>query len=121
VLVENYKDITILGDRWYINKYLSPDLKTEKGIQLIFMKRDNAKNPHPKWVRQHIFRLRRRIETTFSQLTEQLNINKVLSKSLLGLITRLRTKILAHNLCYSINQILGNNINLGHIKELIFG
>ncbi|WP_353097795.1 IS982 family transposase, partial [Tissierella praeacuta] len=51
-LVESYKDITILGDRGYINKYLSPDLKTEKGIQLIFMKRDNAKNPHPKWLRQ---------------------------------------------------------------------
>ncbi|SUP02350.1 Uncharacterised protein [Tissierella praeacuta] len=27
----------------------------------------------------------------------------------------------AHNLCYSINHMLGNNINLGHIKELIFG
>jgi IS5 family transposase len=120
-LVESYNHITILGDKRYINKYLSPDLKTEKGIQLIFMKRDNAKNPHTKWLRQHVFKLRRRIETTFSQLTDQLNNNKVLLKSLLGLVTRLRTKILAHNLCYSINKILGNNINLGHIKELIFG
>ncbi len=85
------------------------------------MKRDNAKNPHPKWLRQHIFKLRRRIETTFSQLSGQLNINKVLTKSLLGLISRLRTKILAHNICYSINQMLGNNVNLEHIKELIFG
>ncbi len=85
------------------------------------MKRDNAKNSHPKWLRQHIFKLRRRIETIFSQLAGQLNINKVLSKSMLGLIARLRTKILAHNLCYNINQMLGNDVNLGNIKELIFG
>ncbi|MBU5257613.1 IS982 family transposase [Tissierella praeacuta] len=120
-LVETYEHITILGDKGYANKHLSPDLETEKEIQLLFMKRDNAKNPHPKWLRQNIFKLRRRIETTFSQLATQLNINKVLTKSMLGLITRLRTKILAHNLCYSINHMLGNNINLGHIKELIFG
>lgn len=85
------------------------------------MKRDNAKDPHPKWLRQQIFKLRRRIEITFSQLAEQLNINKVLTKFLLGFIARLRTKVLAHNLCYSINKILGNNISLGHIKELMFG
>ena len=41
------------------------DLETEKGIQLLFMKRDNAKNPHPKWLRQYIFKLRRRIEPLF--------------------------------------------------------
>ncbi|NMA83603.1 MAG: transposase [Epulopiscium sp.] len=48
-------------------------------------------------------------------------INKVLAKSLWGLITRLRTKILAHNLCYFIHTLLGRNINIGNIKELIFG
>lgn len=120
-LVDTYKSITIIGDKGYINKYLSPDLEVEKGIQLIFMKRNNCKDPYPKWLRQYIFKIRRRIETTFSQLTEQLNINKVLAKSLWGLITRLRTKVLAHNLCYCINRILGKDINLGQIKELIFG
>lgn len=120
-MVETYEHITILGDKGYANKHLPLDLETEKGIQLLFMKRDNAKNLHPKWFRQHIFKLRRRIETTFSQLVGQLNINKVLTKSMLGLIARLRIKILAYNLCYSINQMLGNDINLGHIKELIFG
>ena len=40
------------------------------------------KNPYPKPSLQLIFKIRRRIETTFSQLTEQLNINTVLAKSL---------------------------------------
>ncbi|MGJ0845321.1 hypothetical protein ACR77J_01410 [Tissierella praeacuta] len=38
------KEVTDLKD---FNKHLSPDLETEKVIQLLFMKRDNAKNPHP--------------------------------------------------------------------------
>lgn len=85
------------------------------------MKRDNSKKHHPKWFRQLIFKRRRRIETTFSQLTEQLNINKVLSKSLWGLTSRIRTKISAHNLCYFINKLLGKKLNVVNIKELIFG
>lgn len=39
-LVEAYEHITILEDKGYANKYLSRDLETEKGIQLLFMKRD---------------------------------------------------------------------------------
>ena len=120
-LADTYKYIIIIGDKGYISKTLSPELKSEKGIHLIFMKRDNCKDPHPKWLRQKIFKLRRRIETSFSQLTEQLNLNKVLAKSLWGLISRLRTKILAHNLCYCINILLGKKVNIGHIKELVFG
>ncbi|MFT9494171.1 IS982 family transposase [Anaerosolibacter sp.] len=120
-LTETYKAIAIIGDKGYINKYLTPDLKAEKEIELIFMQRNNSKNPYPKQIRQCIFKVRRRIETTFSQLTEQLNINRVLTKSKLGLTSRLRTKVLAHNLCYFINKLLGKNINLGHIKELVFG
>lgn len=120
-LVDTYNSITIIGDKGYTSKHLPSQLQSEKGIHLIFMKRDNCKDPYPKWLRQHIFKLRRRIETTFSQLTEQLNINKVLAKSLWGLMTRLRIKVLSHNLCYFINMLLGKDINLGHIKELIFG
>lgn len=56
-----------------------------------------------------------------SQLTEQLNISKILAKSLLGVIARLETKILAHNLCYFINIAQNNIENMRKIKGLIFG
>ena len=70
-------------------------------------------------VRQLIFKFRRKIETSFSQLTEQLNIETVRAKSLWGLITRLNTKVLAFNLCFYINKLIGN-INLSKNKNLIF-
>nr|WP_158534775.1 hypothetical protein [Romboutsia maritimum] len=56
-----------------------------------------------------IFKIRRRIETSFSQLSEQFNINQVLPKTLRGLHTRIALKI------------LGNEDSVGKIKYLIFG
>ena len=67
------------------------------------MKRNNSKSQFPQPLRQLIFKARRRIEISFSQLTEQLNLNKVKAKSLWCLITRLRTKILGHNIWIMIS------------------
>lgn len=120
-LLESYYSATVIGDKGYINKTLSPELKKEKDVDLVYIKRDNSKNPYPKNFRQLVFKARRRIETSFSQLCEQLNIEKVKSKTLLGLMTRIRTKVLSHNLCYFINRALGKETDLGRIKHLIFG
>jgi hypothetical protein len=59
------------------------------------------------------------IETVGSQLSCQLNIQKVLAKSKLGFTARIKTKILAHNLCCFVNKALGRDIS--RIKELVFG
>lgn len=83
------------------------------------LKKDNDKTQFSKEFRQLIFKQRRRVETSASQLTEQLNIETVKAKSMLGLITRIHTKVLAFNLCFYINKLLGN-MHLSKIKNLIF-
>ena len=118
-LVENRSNLTILGDKGYVSDALTQELK-EKGNCLMALKRSNSKNDFPKSVRQLIFRLRRRIETVFSQLSEQLNAERVLAKSFQGLCTRLVNKILAHNLCLVLNRLFGKTCELGKIKQLIF-
>lgn len=120
-LLESYDSITVLGDKGYINSNLSPELKHEKNIDLLPLQRKNSKHQYSKTLRQIIFKLRRRIETTASQLAEQLNIEKVLAKSLWGLTTRIKTKVLAYNLCHFMNRILGKTSDLAKIKDLIFG
>lgn len=120
-LISSYRSITVLGDKGYISEKLAMQLKHLNNIDLLYMKKNNSKSQYPKPLRQLIFKLRKRIETSFSQLTEQLNINRVKAKSLWGLITRLRTKILGQNLCYFINKCLGKHIDLSQIKQLIFG
>lgn len=85
------------------------------------MKRENSKIQLPKTFRQLVFKVRRRIETSFSQLSQQLNIQRVLAKSNWGFISRIKNKILAHNICYLINKALNITVNVAKIKELIFG
>ena len=118
-LCEKYN--SIISDKGYVNKRLTPELKLKKDINLLFLKRENSKENYQKEIRQLIFKVRRRIEASFSQLTEQLNLNKVKSKSMLGFITRTSIKVLSHNISFLINKLMGKNDSLSKIKELVFG
>lgn len=115
----NHLCLTVLDDKGYTGEQLWEDMQ-EKGICLMSLKPSNHKNNWPKEVRQVIFRFRRRIETVFSQLSEQLNAEKVLAKSFRGLCTRLQNKILGHNLCMAFNSIFREPCDIGKIKHLIF-
>lgn len=118
-LAENHLQVTILGDKGYTGENLLQDMH-EKGICLMSLKPSNYKNNWPTEIRQLIFRFRRRVETVFSQLSEQLNAEKVLAKSFHGLCTRLQNKILGHNLCMAFNSVFGEQCDIGKIKHLIF-
>lgn len=118
-IAESQSDLVILGDKGYVGENLMLEMK-EQGICLLALKRSNSKINWPKSFRQLIFKLRRRVETVFSQLSEQLNAERVLAKSFQGLCTRLSNKILAYNLCLALNRIFHETCELGKIKQLIF-
>jgi flagellin-specific chaperone FliS len=84
------------------------------------LKRSNSKTNWPKEVRQLIFKQRRRVETVFSQLSGQLNAERVFARSFQGLYTRTSNKILAYNLCLALNSIFSETCELAQIKKLIF-
>lgn len=119
-LCDKYKSISIAGDKGYVNKRLTPELKVERDINLLFLKRGNSKDNYQKDIRQLIFKARRRIETSFSQLAEQLNLNKTKSKSMLGFIARTSIKASAHNILFLINKLIGNEDSIYKIKRLVF-
>ena len=118
-LAENHLGLVILGDKGYTGRILWEDMK-QQGVCLMSLKPSNYKENWPREVRQLIFRFRRRVETVFSQLTEQTNAERVLAKSFRGLCTRLQNKILGHNLCMAFNSIFREPGDIGKIKELIF-
>ena len=99
----------ILGDKGYSGKALFQDMKS-KDICLLSLKPSNYKENWSKETRQLIFRFRRRVETVFSQLSEQFHAERVLAKSFHGLCTGLVNKILGHNLCMAFNSIFHKNI-----------
>ena len=121
-LIETYRRLLwVIGDKGYISARLADELRDEKGVSLIYMKRDNSRDQYPKGFRQFIFKIRRRIETSFSQLAEQFNAETTKAKSLCGLNVRLHTKILAFNVCLLLNQMLGLPLQeQARIKSLIF-
>lgn len=118
-MVGGQSGLVILGDKGYVGQNLIKEM-SDQGICLMALKRSNSKADWPKPVRQLIFQLRRRVETVFSQLSEQLHAERVLAKSFQGLCTRLVNKILAYNLCLALNSIFHETCELGRIKQLIF-
>ena len=118
-MVDGQSGLVILGDKGYVGDNLTKEMSDQE-ICLMALKRSNSKANWPKPVRQLIFQLRRRVETVFSQLSEQLHAERVLAKSFQGLCTRLVNKILAYNLCLALNSIFHETCELGRIKQLIF-
>ena len=118
-LIFDKTDIIVIGDKGYTDKALTNELKCQD-INLMTLKRSNSKIKWSKETQRMIFSKRRRIETTFSQLSEQLNAEKVLAKSTLGLYTRMLTKVFAYDICILINKLSGNEYNCSRIKQLIF-
>jgi hypothetical protein len=120
-LIEPNNFIKIIADKGYISNDLKSSLAKEKEILLISLKRKNSKFKIEKQLRNALSKARRRVETTFSQLAGQFNMNRVLAKSKWGLMIRVVLKILAHNLSFMLNIITGNIINIGQIKHIAFG
>lgn len=119
-LTVNKPSIKIIADKSYVDETLKYQLEAEKNILLIFLTKKNNKNPLEKQLRNVLSKTRRRIETTFSQLAEQFNINKVKAKSKWGLMLRIVIKILAHNVSFIINKLLANK-QIAQIKQLVIG
>lgn len=109
----------LIGDKGYTGETFIQQIYQETGVEIIALKKKTAKDQLPKSRRQLIFKIRRRIETTFSQFSKQFNGEKVVAKTLLGMFARIETKLLGLSCCFAFNRILGKK-SVAKIKELIF-
>jgi len=118
-LLSQYTDMTVLGDKAYINAEMAAELWRNHRIRLLTLPRRNQKQQVSKHTRYIFNRVRQMIETVNHQLAEQFNIEVNHAHSFWGLCTRLYTKLTAHTLSIYINRLLGNP-NFLHIKTLAF-
>ena len=100
----------LFGDKGYVGK-ISEEIRKEKNVKLYALKRGNSKEPLPKEFRNMISKLRRRIESTFNQLIECFNIERVRSNSKIGLQTALEIKFL----CFNIISLIGGHTRISEI------
>ena len=109
---QNFEEVTILGDKGYLNKQIQVDLFNYQNINLEVPMRRNQKNfkDYPAIFRKY----RKRIETLFSQLCDQFMIRRNYAKTFEGLKTRVLAKIAALTVIQLINK--KNNRNINNLK-----
>lgn len=105
-----FKDCIILGDKGYLSTDYQLDLFTNCNIKLEIPMRKNQNNFKKQ---PYIFRKKRkRIETLFSQLSDQFMIKRNYAKSFDGFKTRIASKITSLTIIQYINKfIFDRNIN----------
>ena len=118
-LLREHTDLTVIGDKAYINAAQASELWQQNRIRLLTLAKRNQKQQPTKDAKHRINSIRQLIETVNGQLSEQFNIETNHAYSFWGLCTRLYAKLTAHTLCIYINRLLGKSDFL-HIKELAF-
>lgn len=96
----------IVGDR----NYHSPKTRQElagMGVELLAPYSSKKRDPTPQ-KSAFLSRLRYRIDTVFSQLTERYCVKRVWARDLWHLASRLLRKVLSHTVAFLLNHQLGN-------------
>ncbi len=103
---------TLLGDAGYISSEYQLDLFTTVNVRVATPMRSNQKDfkPYP-----FVFKkCRKRIETLFSQLCDQMMIKRNYAKTFNGLQTRINAKVAAVTALQTLNK--QNGLPINHIK-----
>jgi hypothetical protein len=108
-LLDEYRHCTALGDKGFLDQFRQALLTALTGNHLLTPKRRNQKEQHPKAWEVLMNRLRRRIETTFSQGKDCFGLEKPRARSLWGLISRLIAKLTGMTLAAWINRQQGRS------------
>jgi len=97
----------IVGDRNYHSPKTGEEL-AGMGVKLLAPYSSRKRDPTPKRS-AFLSRLRYRIDTVFSQLTERYSVKRVWARDMWHLASRLLRKVLSHTVAFLLNhQLLGN-------------
>ena len=99
-LVEQRRDLPLIGDKIYNDVGLEERLWRTKRILLLPLRKANQKRQWPDGVQRKLGWLRHRVETVFSALTTVFNVERPRGRSLAGHLVRIATCMLAHTLSF---------------------
>jgi hypothetical protein len=105
-LLESTRGV-VVGDRNYWSPETKKELATTEDVELLAPYRSKKRDPAPQRS-AYLSRLRYRIDTVFSQLTERYCIKKVWARDLWHLAGRLLRKVLSHTVAFLLNHQMGN-------------
>ncbi len=99
-------DSTVIADKGFISEELALSLQQQANITLLTPKRKNMLQQISGKLTTTITSIRKRIETTISQLTESFSINTTKARSFHGLLGRINRKILSYTTALFFNYQL---------------
>ena len=108
----------VIGDKGYVGKERADHLLDEHQIHLIPIARNYDKQLGESGLTIMIRKTRKIIETTISILTDQFNMAKTRTRSVLGLQTSIMAKAVAMASCCLMN--LTNNESVLQVKQIVF-
>lgn len=115
---QNLSNCKILGDKGYLSAELQQDLFETQRIELYTPKRSNQ--PDYKKYPVIFRKLRKRIETLFSQLCDQFMLKRNYAKSFIGVAARILSKIVSLSVAQYFNKFI-NYKPLNEIKYAFSG
>jgi hypothetical protein len=108
-LLEAYRNLTVLGDKGFLDQFRQALLIERSGNQLHTPKRKNQKEQNaPAWDAV-MNRLRRLVETTFAQAKDVFGLEKPGARSWWGVLSRLIAKLTGLTLAAWINKQQGRS------------
>ncbi len=113
---ELFSNCIITGDKGYISKTQQISLFETAGIQLEVPLRGNQKEQKP--VVYILKKIRKRIETVFSQLCDQFMIQRNYAKSFTGFKYRILAKVSALTILQFLNKFIYNQ-PVGRVKHTL--
>lgn len=113
---ELFSNCIITGDKGYIGRQHQINLFETAQIQLEVPLRNNQKEQKP--VIRILKKVRKRIETVFSQLCDQFMIQRNYAKSFTGFKSRVLAKITGFTILQFLNKFI-NNQPVGRVKHAL--
>ena len=103
---ELFNNCIITGDKGYISRQHQINLFETAGIQIEVPLRNNQTDQKPIiWI---LKKVRKRIETVFSQLCDQFMIQRIYAKSFTGFKSRILAKVTGFTILQFLNKFIYN-------------
>ena len=113
---ELFSNCMMIGDKGYISREQQINLFETAGIELEVPLRCNQKEKKPvMWI---LKKVRKRIETVFSQLCDQFMIQRNYAKSFTGFKSRILAKVAGFTTLQFLNKFI-NNQPVGRVKHTL--
>ena len=108
-LLYEYRDLLSLGDKGFLDQLRQELLEAERDVILLTPKRKNQMQQNPAGWDAALNRVRRLIETTFSQSKDGFGVEKPFARTLWGLISRLIAKLTGMTIAAWVNKQNGRS------------